>query len=183
MVNVLQSSLLVNFLYPMLLIFLITFAVLEKTKIFGEAKSQINAMVGLVVALIFAGAVFPTIVVSNLVQFMSVGLVVIFVGLMLWGFLSGNGDLSVSSGGGRKIHKVFVFLIAGSILMAVLWATGFGEAFIDGLYGLSSLIFGSSWSEGFWTNFVFVAVTATVIFAAMGWNPFKGKFNPWIKLG
>ena len=83
MATILQNSLLTDFLYPFLLIFFICFAVLEKAKVFGDDKKQLNAMVALVVGLIFVGAVFPKIIVANMVLFMTVGLVIIFVGLML----------------------------------------------------------------------------------------------------
>ena len=56
MANILQSELLVNFLYPLLLMFFITYGVLEKTKVLGDGKQQLNAGVALVVGLIFVGA-------------------------------------------------------------------------------------------------------------------------------
>ena len=160
MTNILQAPLLVNFLYPMLLIFLITFAILEKTKIFGDGKQQVNAMIALVVSLIFVAAVFPKIIVANLVQFMSVGLVIIFVGLMLWGFASG--------GEGADLFKPFQkgivpWLIGLAMFFGVLWATGVGGAFVGGLQRFFAFLFDSSWSGSFWTNAVFIGVIAGAI--------------------
>lgn len=181
MSTILQSSLLTNFLYPLLLIFFITFAVLEKTNIFGEGKSQLNSAVALIVGLIFVGLVFPIIIVENLVMYMSVGLVIIFVGLMLWGFLNGTGSgIRVE---GKGIHKMFAFLIIAATIFALLWATGFGGTIVDALINFFSTLFGSDWSSAFWTNAVTVAIIFVAICVVTGWNPFKSNtpFNWWIK--
>jgi len=179
MATILQSSLLTNFLYPLLLTFFICFGLLEKIKIFGEGKTQLNAMVSLIVGLIFVGAVFPKLIMTNLTQFMSVGLVVIFVGLVLWGFVSGNNNFLAD--GGKKVHKLFVFLIAGAILFAVLWATGVGGSIVTFLSKFLSLIFGEG-TGSFWTNFVFIAVVLLVVALATGWNPFAKKTNWFFNL-
>ena len=50
--NILQHETLTSFVYPFLLIFFIVFAILEKTKIFGEEKKQVNAFVAFVIGLI-----------------------------------------------------------------------------------------------------------------------------------
>lgn len=160
MANILQADILVNFLYPMLLIFLITFAILEKTKIFGDGKQQINAMVSLIIALIFVAAVFPKIVVANMVQFLSIGLVIIFVGLVLWGFVSGAT--------GADLHSPFKkglapWILGISMFIAVIWATGVGGAFAEGLIGFFSFLFDSSWSGSFWTNAIFIGVIAGAV--------------------
>ncbi len=161
MVNILQSSLMVNFLYPMLLIFFISFGVLEKTGIFGTGKTQLNAMVSLVVALIFVSAVFPKIMVSNLVQFLSVGLAIIFVGIMLWGFVSGQAGADVFKG----LNSKFIGgLIGISLFFGVLWAAGIGGSFLSGLERLFSFLFDSPWSGEFWTNAIFIGVVAIVIY-------------------
>ena len=184
MATILQSDLLTNFLYPLVLVFVLLFAILEKTKIFGEGKSQNNAIISLVVALIFVAAVFPVLIVNNLVQYMSVGIFIIFVVLMLWGFVSGNKDLTVTDDSGVKIHKAFAVLIFGSLLFAVLWATGFGSNVVTALSKIYNGLFLSGWSGAFWTNFSIIAVILVVVFIALQFNPFKTKngFNPWIIL-
>ena len=179
MATILQSSLLTNFLYPLLLTFFISFGLLEKTEIFGKGKTQLNAMISLVVGLIFVGAVFPRLVMENLVQFMSVGLIVIFVALMLWGFVSGNNNFTVD--GGKKIHKLFVFLIAGALFFAVFWVTGVGGTIVDWLNKLLKLIFGAG-TGSFWTNFIFVGVILLVVAIATGWNPLEKKTDWFFKL-
>lgn len=186
MSNILQGSLLTNFLYPLLLVFFISFALLEKTKLFGDKNSQLNAFISLIVSLIFVGAVFPVLVINDLLLYLGVALIVVFVGLVLWGFINGDakGGFSISGEGGRKIHKLFVFLIFGSIVFAVLWATGFGTPLVNYLHNIFTILFHSDWSANFWTNFVTVAVIIALVAAVLGWNPFKSKPGiMWLNLG
>lgn len=166
MATILQSSLLTDFLYPFLLIFFICFAILEKSSIFGDGKKQLNALVSLVVGLIFVGAVFPKIIVANMVLFMTVGLVVIFVALMLWGFVSG-GNITP----GPKMLKFYGVLLGIAVAIAVIWATGIGGSFLQGLESVFRFLFDSSWSSPFWSNFLFVAliiVAVVVVVKAKG---------------
>lgn len=183
MATILQSELMTSFLYPLVLVFALMFAILEKIKLFGEKKTQLNAIISLVVSLIFVGAVFPVIIVNNLVEFMSVGLFVIFVVLMLWGFVSNKKDLTVTDEKGVKIHKAFAFLIFGAIIFAVLWATGVGGNVVSGLQNFLSGLFTSSWSNAFWTNFLIIAIVLLIIMIVLGKNPFSFfKSSPWIVL-
>ena len=63
------SEIFTQYILPFLLIFVIVFAVLEKTKIFGEDKKQTNAIAGFVIAMIFIGFFNPKAIVTNLVLF------------------------------------------------------------------------------------------------------------------
>jgi hypothetical protein len=153
MATILQAPILVDFLYPFLLIFFLLFAILEKTNIFGEGKKQINALISLVIALIFVSAVFPKIIVGNLMLFLSVGLVVVFVALMLWGFVSGKGEFT----GG--MNKFWAWIIGIAIVFAILWASGLGGSLVE----IFDWLFGSSWSGVLWTNILMVALIAGAI--------------------
>ena len=106
MATILQHPVLTDFVYPFVLMFFIVFAILEKTNILGSDKKQLNAFLSLVIGLIFVSAVFPRIMVENLILFLVVGLVIIFVGLMLWGFISGQGTIT-----GKKMKVFFAIII------------------------------------------------------------------------
>lgn len=151
--TVLQSEILTKFVYPFLLIFFIVFAVLEKTKILGEGRKQLNALVAFVIGLIFVGAVFPKLVVSNMILFLTVALVVVFVVLLLWGFVaSGEKGFEIN-----KSLKTFLLIVLGiAVIFALFWATGIGGSFFD-------FLFKSTWSEKFWTNFLFIVVIAAAM--------------------
>ena len=151
--TILQSEILTKFVYPFLLIFFIVFAVLEKTKVLGDDRKQLNALVAFVIGLIFVGAVFPKLVVANMILFLTVALVIVFVVLLLWGFVSsGDKGIDISSG-----LKTFLFIILGiAVVVAVFWAVGVGGGFFD-------FLFSSSWSNAFWTNFLFIVVIAAAL--------------------
>src|SRR3989344_4428063 len=87
--TILQHWIFTSFVFPFLLIFFIVFGILQKSKLFGEAK-QLNALIAFVIGLIFVGAVFPKLVVGNLILFLTVAVVVMFVALLLWGFVAGG---------------------------------------------------------------------------------------------
>ena len=162
MATILQHPILTDFLYPFLLMFFIVFAILEKTKVVGE-KHQLNAFLALVVGLIFVSAVFPRIMVTNLILFLVVGLVVIFVGLMLWGFISGKGTVDSK---GMKIFLVIIVFIA--IILAIIGISGFGGG-IEGFFTkVFSFLFNSDWSGSVWTNIIIVVLIIGAILVALG---------------
>ena len=167
--TILQSDIAVNFIYPFLLIFFVVFAILEKTKLLGEGKGQINALVAGVIALIFIAAVTPKLIVGNLVLFLSVAMIIVFVVLLLWGFVSGGemkGDILKSKG----LKAVVAIVILVSVFLVVSLSAG-----ID-LGGFFNKLFYSSWSSSLWTNVLFVVLIAIAIaVAVMGGKSSGGK--------
>ncbi len=180
MATIFQNQLFTDFLYPFLLMFFILFGILEKTEILGKDKKQLNAGVSLVVGLIFVGAVFPKMVAANMILFLTVGLVIVLVSLILWGFVSGGEGFTIESG--TKIHKFFAFLFILAFVSAVIWATGLGESFVNGLSKLFSFLFDSNWSGTFWTNVIIVLLVALGIAVALEWNPFSKKPSWFMKV-
>jgi len=132
--TVLQHWILTSFVYPFLLVFFIVFAVLEKSKVFGEGKMQLNAMVAFV------------------------SLIVVFVFLLLWGFIVGEG---IKVDASNKIVKyASAGLIFIAVAVAVLWATGIW----DEIYGF---LFKQTWSKELWTNVIFVLVIVGALAAVL----------------
>ncbi|MEA3414457.1 MAG: hypothetical protein U9Q99_02950 [Nanoarchaeota archaeon] len=168
----LQAPLFTDFLYPFLLVFFIIFAVLEKTSIFGKDKKQINAMISLVIGLIFVSVIFPKIVLVNLTLFLSIALIVVFVATVLWGFLTGEGSLTID--GGKKVHKLLMWIFIVGLFLGIIWAFGILSGFTNGLQKIFSFLFISAWSGGFWMNFIFIFLIVVAVAIAIGWNPFKG---------
>jgi energy-coupling factor transporter transmembrane protein EcfT len=139
--------------------FVLVFAILEKINIFGKEgeKKQVHAILALVIALIFVGAVFPKIVVANLIQFMTVGLVIIFVGLIMWGFASGEGKFP------DGMVKPLGVIIGLAVVFAVLWATGAGGPLVEGIKTFFNFLFNSSWSGAFWGNALLIGIIGIVV--------------------
>jgi hypothetical protein len=163
MTNILQKPIFTDFLYPFLLMFFLIFGILEKTKLFGaDKKTQLNALVALVISLIFVSAIFPKIVVGNLMLFLAIALVVLFVGLLLWGFVSG-GEAKIDG----KMKIFFGVLIFVAVLLALIWATGFG----GGLQNIFNWMFNSKWSNPFWTNFIIVVLVIGAVALVIKFKP------------
>jgi hypothetical protein len=139
-----------QFLLPFLLVFFIVFAILERTRLFGEGKKQLNALTSFVIGLIFVGAVYPKLVVGNMILFLTVALICVFVVLLLWGFIFGDKE-------GFKLEKwmkwVLGIIVGIAFIWAILWATGWTAQ-------VSSVFSGSS---AIWTNIAFVVVIAIAL--------------------
>ena len=151
--TILQHEIFTRFAFPFLLMFFIVFAILEKTKLLGEGKKQLNALISFVIGLIFVSAVYPTLVVNNLILFLTVALVVVFVALLLWGFIFGEKEEFKV----QKWMKWVLGIIVGiAVVIAVLWATGVQGKVID-------FLFRQGWSNTFWTNALFIVVIAVAL--------------------
>jgi hypothetical protein len=145
--TILQSDILSDFLLPLLLIWFIVFAILEKTKLFGSEKKQLNALTSLVIALIFVGAVYPKIIVSNLILFLGIALSAIFVIMLLWGFVYGDEKEGFKP---EKWMKWTLGIGLGvAFLFALIWAAG------DWWEGILSFL-RSTTGKAITTNVIFV---------------------------
>jgi len=152
--TILQHWVFTRFVLPFLLIFFIVFGVLEKTKLFGSDKKQLNALIALVIGLILVGAASPTLTISHLILFLTIAVVVLFVALLLWGFVSGEEGLKFEKA--PKALKWFIgIVIVIAVIIALLWALG-TEASFSGV--IFNFLFKSDWSKSFWTNLSFVVV-------------------------
>jgi hypothetical protein len=168
--TILQHWVFSQFILPFLLIFFIVFGVLEKSKLFGDGKKQLTAGIAFVVGLIFVGAIFPKLVVGNLILFLTVALVTMFVGLLLWGFVAGEEGLKWSEVG--KLKVVILIVITIAVIGGLLWAVGVQGIFFTNLYEFT---FKSSWSKGFWTNASFVAVVIIALAFVLGGSKAKSS--------
>ena len=159
MATILENEIVTNYILPFLLLFFISFGILQKSKLFGDHK-QLNAGIAFAIGLIFVGAVFPKLVVGNLILFLTVAIVTLFVGLMLWGFVSGEDGLKFSSA--KPGLKYFIgIVITIAVLVALLWSTGVQGSFFF-------FLFRQSWSRTFWTNFSFLAVVIIALGFVLG---------------
>ena len=111
-------------LLPFLLVFVVTFAILQKSKILGDGKAQIDAIVGFVVGLLLIGIPGPRGIIVGIMPWMAVGIAVILTFLILYGFVAG--DLS-----GDKFPpklKIAFGVLAGLFTLGVvLYVTGAGS--------------------------------------------------------
>ena len=152
--TIFQYPIFQEFILPFLLVFIIVFAILEKTKVLGDGKKQLDAIVAFVIGLIFVTAIFPKEVVSNLILFLTVALIVVFVVLLLWGFVAG--DIKEGFKPGKWLKWILGIGIAVAVVFAVIWAAGLPAGVTDWFSKLN-------WSSPFWINFSFIIVIAIAL--------------------
>lgn len=147
--TIFQNVIFSQFILPFLLVFIISFAILQRSKILGDGKKQLDAIVAFVIGLIFVGVAGPKQITYNLILFLVLAVIVIFVALLLWGFLTA-GEAKVSD---SKLKWVGGSLIVIAVIIAVFWAAGYDWTDLN-------TFFNSNLNNSFWTNFVFILVIA-----------------------
>lgn len=126
--TIFNSALFNEVILPFLLVFVLVFAILDKTKILGEGKRQINAIISLVVALIFVSFAWATGIVVKLMPFLAVVLVIILVFYLLMGFIW-NEKEGFNPPKGVKIAGAILVFIA--LVIAVLVVTDSWDKMIN----------------------------------------------------
>jgi len=151
--TILQSDLALYMILPLLLVFTVVFAILEKSKVLGDGKRQINAITSLVIALIAVAFANITDIIVNLMPFLALATVIILVFLILWGFVASDKK-------GLKLNKgikiTFGIIIAIAIIIAVIVASGQW----DFVY---SNLFKEGWSSDLWATILLLAVIGGAI--------------------
>jgi len=155
--TILQHWIFTDFVLPFLLVFLIVFAILRKTKVLGD-KEQINALVSFVIGLIFVAFVSPKLLVENMILFLSVALVVVFVVLIIWNFIVGE-EIKLPSGAKWTLGIIITIIV----LIALLIGAGLAPK-------LFNLLFGQNWSKAFWSNLLFVVVIVVALALVLAGN-------------
>jgi len=91
------------------------FAILQKTKILGEGKAQIDALVSLALALILIVFPGPRDLIVSIVPWLAVALVVILVFLLLYGFVAGD------KAQGEKWMKIVFGILIGVFVLGLVY--------------------------------------------------------------
>ena len=157
--TILASEFAVNVVLPFLLIFVLVFAVLQKSKLLGEGKRQIDALIALAVALIVVAFSWATHVIAFLMPFLAVSLVVLLVLMILLGMINKEGeDWNKMFPGWFRIVLGIIIVIA--VIIAVLVATGQWDL----IYGY--LVEDSSPTNVF-INIIFLAIVVGAIVAVI----------------
>ncbi len=148
------SGLMMNYILPFLLVFVLIFAILQKAKILGEDKRQIDALVALAIALILIAVPQPRDIIVGIVPWLAVGVVVMLVFLVLYGFV---GETSWKDNKGLKI--TFGILAAIFVIGVVLYVTGLWETLYAQVSGSGS---------GWFSTILMLAIIAGAIAVAVG---------------
>ena len=139
-VRTLESWGLTDVMLPFLLIFVIIYAILQKTKILGEARKNLNVIIGIVVALLvviphvtgrFPPNSDPVLIINDALPQVSIVLVaVIFLLILIGVFGQDYVFLGVTMPGWiTLVSLVIIVLIFGG--SAGWWDSGFGQTLED----------------------------------------------------
>ncbi len=145
--TILSSPIFSEAILPFILIFTVVFAILQKSKILGDGKKQIDALVALVVGLItitFANAVG---IISYLIPFLAVSVVMILIFLILVAMVS-TGEK------GFELHKGFKWTIMILAFIAVVIA----GLIVTGAWDYLAYQFSGPDGASWFTNAVFIVI-------------------------
>lgn len=165
MATILSSPFFVEQILPFLLVFTVVFAILDKTKVLGDGKRQINAIVALIIGLFLIAFPFARDIIVYLMPFLAVVAVIILVFLMLYSF-AGGGHFT----GERWIKITFGILVGLALIIAVLVLTDYWK-YVEGL-------FTGQYSSEILSNIFFVAIiiaAIAIVLAVKGGGGSEGK--------
>lgn len=151
--TILSEPIFVETILPFILIFTVVFAFLQKAKVFGENKKQIDAIVGLVVALLVISFAQATGIIVQLMPFLAVSLVVILVFMILMGSYMGDKIP------GKKVSTILTVLVSIAVIVAVL-------IFTDAWSYLADL-FNANTGSPLFVNILFIVIIAGAIIAVV----------------
>lgn len=154
--TILSHPLFVEIILPFMLVFVLIFAILQKTKILGEGKKQIDALIALVMGLVVVSFSYATGIIISLIPFLAIGSVVILIFMLLYGMAFVKKDDAFELPTGAK--TVIGVLAALGVIIATLIATGGWEYIAD--------VYEGSDNGSFWlTNALIVALFVGGFFA------------------
>ena len=115
------SPFFLDFVLPLVLVFTLIFAILEKTKLLGDDKKQVNAIVGLVIGLALIAFPYARNIVVLLMPFLAVSATILLVFMLLYGFIVGSKEGDVL---GKWWKVAFGAILAIGLLTFLLMVMG-----------------------------------------------------------
>ncbi len=112
---------LVEWVLPFLLVFVLLFALLEKSKLLGENRDQINSLVSLSAAILSITVPYSRNVIVELMPWLAVGLVSLFVFFVLYSFVVGE---KMFEGNTEWLKYVLMAVVAVFSLGVIFQVTG-----------------------------------------------------------
>ncbi len=155
--TILSHPIFVETILPFILIFTIVFAVLQKTKILGDGKKQIDAIVSLVFGLLVISFAQATNIIINLIPFLAVSLVIILVLMILLGSFSEPGKFFEKFP--KAIRVILMVGVTVAVAIAVVYITGFWQILLDWLF--------ISGDNNILANVIFIVIIVGAVIAVL----------------
>lgn len=152
--TILQSGFVMYIILPFLLIFTLVFAILQKSKILGDGKKQIDALVALSIALIVVAFSSQVEIIQELMPFLAIGLVILMIFFLFWAFAFPEGKFEVP----KAIKYTIGIVAAIAVIIATLVTTGSWDT-------VKSWFTGDNSSVG--ANIIIVVIIIGVILAVV----------------
>lgn len=153
---ILISPFFTNYVLPFVLVFTLIFALLQKTQILGDGKKQINAILGLVIGLILISFDSARNIVVQLMPFLAVSAVILFIFMLIYGFVMGKKEDVLHKG--TKIILGIIFALA--FVTVLLYVSGWWSFVYD-------FMFNRETSSQIWINLLLFAVIIGAIIAVV----------------
>ena len=137
---ILTSPILTDAVYPFLLVFILIFAILRKTELFGEDSRQTDALISLAIALIFVTFSNAVGIVQKLVPVLAVMAVFILMFMILIGFIwQGKEGFTVPKGVKITVGIVVLLVLSVAMIVVVGWWDK-AVTFVQGTGGNSPIV-------------------------------------------
>ena len=163
--TILSHPIFIETILPFLLVFTIVLGILQKSKIFGDGKKQVDAIVSLVVGLIVVSFAQATGIILQMSVFLGVALVILLVFMLLVGSFTEEGKFFEKFPNGLRV--ALIVLIVAAVTIAAVYVTGFWQYLYDWIYiGSESTIF---------INILFVVIIVGAIIAVVLGSKSKDK--------
>jgi hypothetical protein len=141
---------------PFILVFTLFFAILEKSKILGEKKHQLNSIISLSMGLIIVGVGVTRDMINDIIPVVAVVAIIIFVFMLLVGFTAGKEGALVQDGGLNKTLQIVIGIMVGIVLIStILWSSG--------KIPVLSAFFHSDGNAPVFQSIVFLIIVAVVV--------------------
>jgi hypothetical protein len=164
MVNIFALPLFREIILPFLLVFVVVFAILQKTKVLGDGKTQMDSLVALVIGILLIITPAPRDFIVNFTPWVAVGAAVILVFLLLYGFVAED------SWKKEKWVKITFGILAGLFVLGLV-------IYFSGIWKLAAVksLFSSAGSESLWANVLLIVVAAAALTIALVSNRKTGE--------
>ncbi len=156
--TILSNPIFVETILPFILVFTIVFAILQKSKILGDGKKQIDAIVSLVIGLLVISFGQVTGIILQLIPFLAVSLVIILVLMLLLGSFTEQGKFFEKFPKGIKY--ILIVGVTLAVAIAVIYITGFWET-------VNEWLFVTGGTSGLLANIIFIIIVVGAIIAVI----------------
>jgi len=156
-VPVIINDYFLNYILPFVLVFTLIFAILQKSKLLGEDKKQIDAIIGLVVGLMLIAFPYTRYIVVGLVPFLAVSAVILLVFMLLYGFVVAKKDGDVL---GHWWKVAIGAILSVALIVVLLHLMGYWNLVVDYVYGAGN-------SSNLLWNVIFVVIIIGAVIAVI----------------